>query len=174
MPGNLSFWEEIESEINETIPHMLKVLFTKCGYDSRMSLRCIKLEDIISVEKYVTENFKELLKQLVDEQPEYSDLKLIRGKPFEFLPGHRKRILAIGEILTAGLGAVRENETSLQPLHNAQSAQLKGELYNNIMKWTTGKKLDKRVSKYILQYVQYIVYSIVYYINTIYFRLVFI
>lgn len=153
---NLEFWKEIEIEINETIPELLKVLFTKCGYDSRMSLRNIKLDDIITVERFVAENLKDLLKQLLDTQAEYSNLKLFRGQSFEFLPGHRKRILAIGEILADGreiaLSHRKENETFLRPLQGELSSRLKDELFNNIMKWAKSKKIDRSVSEYIFGY----------------------
>lgn len=145
---NFEFWKEVEKEINEQIPELVKILLTKCGYDSRISLANIKLEDVCSIERYVTENQKELLKQMLTKQSAYSDLKINRGQ-FEFLPGHRKRIIAIGEMLASGREAVitnlKERVKLIEPLPNELSTELKNELCNSIVKWAKGKRLNNNV-----------------------------
>lgn len=166
------FWKKIEEKISESVPELVKLLLTKCGYDSHLSLRNIQLEDVSTIERYMTENHKELLKHMIKQQPEYSDLKINRGQPFEFLPGHRKRIITIGEILTSDhesttshfKGTVKLLESRLEPLPDELSTRMKSELCSNILKWATGKKLNvcviRQFSKsyfshlYVLQHLQ--------------------
>lgn len=141
------FWNQIENEIKESIPTLVKILLTKCGYNSRTCLRKITLEDIITVERFVTDNCKEMLKH-VKIQPEYVDFKINRAQSFEFLPGHRKFIVNMGEILTIHKDTKRtrhETEEWQQPLSEDLSARLKNLLCNNIVKWATNKKLHESV-----------------------------
>lgn len=145
------FWKEIENEINEPIPKLIKIFLAKCGYNSRICIRKITLDDVILVEKFVTDNCKEMLKH-VKNAPEYADLKIHRTQSFEFLPGHRKFIVNIGEMLAYNLDSKNnhpETDEWRQPLTDKRSTQLKNEFFSSIMKWARNKKLNQSVNKYI-------------------------
>lgn len=148
--SELDFWKEIEDLINEPIPDLIKFLLAKCGYNSRTCIRNIKLDDVIVVEQFVTDNFKEILKHTKN-QPEYSALKIHRGQPFEFLPGHRKFIVNIGAILAADREATScdlEKVEEVRPPWEEDSARLKKELCDNILKWAERNFFDESVSEY--------------------------
>lgn len=115
---NPEFWKQIENEIKESIPTLIKILLTESGYSSRTCLRKMTLEDVITVEKFVSDNCKEVLKN-VKMHPGYVDFKISRSQSFEFLPGHRKFIVNMGEMLAIHADAKkthRGTEEWLQPL----------------------------------------------------------
>lgn len=156
------FWKEIEDLINEPVPELIKFLLTKCGYNSRTCLRNIKLDDVIVVEQFVTYNIKEILVHMKN-QPECSDLKIHRGQPFEFLPGHRKFIVNIGEILAADRKVTScdfEKGEEVRPPSEEDSARLKKELCDSILNWAGKKNFDESVSKCYCIYSKKILLSI--------------
>lgn len=139
-----NFWKKIENEINEPIPNLIKFVLSKSGYNSRICLRNIKHEDVIIVEQFVTENLKDIAKQ-VKNQAEYNDLRINQGQSFEFLPGHRKLIINIGENLAA---ATSHQVGSGEILHKLPADEtLKKELHGIISKWLINKAVDASVSE---------------------------
>lgn len=133
------FWEEIETEIKEDIPKVIKEVLSKCGYESRISICNITNEDINEIERFAGASFKQELKRSLKNAPEYSELKITNEAPFKFLPGHRRIILQIGLIL-ADKNANCEKpseETDLPPesLLGDEERKLKEELCANILKW---------------------------------------
>lgn len=58
--SNLDFWKEIETEVNESIPDLVKVLFTKCGYNSRMTIGELLAANREGAITYMKESIKPL------------------------------------------------------------------------------------------------------------------
>lgn len=155
MDGNieydLNFWNEIEKEVNASIPEVIKIFFSKCGFDCRMSLLNIKIEDVQKVEQFISENYKELLKNCLKKQPIYNEMKYNRGQAFEFLPGHRNCIITVSEILasvhkTASI-ICQKSGKSMDLLPSELANEMKSSLCNSIVKWAKRKKLNASVNK---------------------------
>lgn len=95
------FWQEIAADTKCEIPEVIKFVLPKCGYNSRLSLCNVSIEDIVAIEKYATESFKHELKHLLKSLPEYNVMKITKEESFKFLPGHRRIIVQIGSNIAA-------------------------------------------------------------------------
>lgn len=148
-------WQEIEADINDCIPELIKIVLSKCGFESRLSLCNIGVDDINALEKFATFNMKDQLKQLLKNLPEYNHTKITRDEPFKFLPGHRRIIVEIGKILSS----IREATASQQaktaklfvPVPEATVTNLKELLCNNILKWAGNTPNHDRVTHFSLR-----------------------
>lgn len=147
--SNQEFWKEIEADVEDRIPEVIKIVLQKCGYSSRLSLCGVTSDDITAIEKFATENFKHELKRFLKSQPEYSDMKLNNDESFKFLPGHRRIIVQIGSIVAASRAddtcVSKGGKNATETVADEESIQLKEELCANILKWARNKANDVEV-----------------------------
>lgn len=90
-----SFWCYVEKILELEIPDALKIILTKCGYDSFLSLKHIKETDLQQMEMYINSqcNVDELLNEIDSD-------KYFGQKVFEIIPGHKRFLLNLTKLLT--------------------------------------------------------------------------
>lgn len=120
---NCEFWKEIEKEVGGLIPNMIKIVFSKSGYEHHFSLQNLTNSDINEIEEYAMNKLKDKLKRWLKSDSNYEHLN---PSEFAFLPGHRKIICIISQKLTAAK-EVKSVPTSSESVTNVESAEIDGE-----------------------------------------------
>lgn len=103
---NEKFWSEIEAEVKETIPDIIKIVTAHCGYDRRMCFQNLTKDDILDMENHINQNCADLAKRWTKKGLEYSQG---RDAGFHFLPGHAKLILALSHHVSDGASFATSN-----------------------------------------------------------------
>lgn len=142
-----NFWVEIETEVNESIPELIKIVLSKCGFESRLSICNVNVDDIKTLEDFVNEKIKDKLRPLLKNLSRYDITKISREEPFRFLPGHQRTIIEMGKVLAASRDALtsQQKKIFIARVPMADTANLKNQLCGNIAKWAKNKLIDIEV-----------------------------
>lgn len=93
---NNVFWNELESEMDQTIPEIIKSILAKTGFESEFCLINITSDDILNIESCIDKN------KTLWIQKSRHDYFAVYGhyskkSKFKLLPGHTKIIYGISE-----------------------------------------------------------------------------
>lgn len=91
---NNIFWNELEVELDETLPEVVKNILSRTGYENLFGLRHISNKDISDIEEHINSNDKTWFKKLIELYGGYSP-----RLRFKFLPGHRKIVFQVSDHL---------------------------------------------------------------------------
>lgn len=153
------FWSEIEDDIGDEIPVIIKTMLSKCGYEHRFCLETLTTADVDDIEKHIRNLSKEKLKRWLKLDSDYEHTV---PSEFIFLPGHRKLITLIpkklskvnGETTTANkeLAADRLKSDSRNPtadkitISEDKLTAIEEELCQSILQWMSRKDFSEIVS----------------------------
>lgn len=155
---NRDFWFEIEKNIGEKIPEIVKFVLAKCGYEILFCLENLSSADIDDIESHARLHLKDKLEQWLKNDNEYEHSN---SSEFTFLPGHRKIIALIPQKISAAKvselasnPAAEVNDQIASKNSNigncsispAQDVALKSELCKSIRTWMVGKGFHESVS----------------------------
>lgn len=152
-----NFWEEMETEINDSIPEIIKIVLSKCGFDSRLSICNINVDDIKILEDFAHKKMKEKLKPLLKNLSGYDITKISREEPFRFVPGHQRTIFEMGKVLASSREALTfekvKHITTRVPMSDTARTNLEIPRCNNIanwVDWSWGKVCFNHVNRNLL------------------------
>lgn len=91
---NDTFWGDIELRLKGDIPATIKHVLKASGYESLLSLRDLTNDDLDDIENYANKHLVTWLKKMRKVDENYAN-----SKQFSFLPGHKKIIFKISEVL---------------------------------------------------------------------------
>lgn len=91
---NNEFWTQLEREMNQKLPELIKYILAITGFESELALRTVTSEDISNIESCIDKNKMLWMRK-------YSDVYGNNSKKstFKLLPGHAKVIFGISEHL---------------------------------------------------------------------------
>lgn len=88
-------WENIEKIAGERIPSCIQKILSSCAYNSLLTLKNITQETILSIEKFVDTNRRDLIDNLSCSHAEFYRKQC----KFQILPGHRDFILSLSKTI---------------------------------------------------------------------------
>lgn len=128
-----ALFKHIEKVIAEKIPGGLDKIIEKSGFDTRISIENLTIEDIQSIEKYVDENKDILIGKSYGDQ---------NNSSFKFKPGHKTLLLSLPKLLQEYNGNRKTKKKHKERSENqvgvnteGEDEQLKTELLNKVVKF---------------------------------------
>lgn len=89
---NISFWSNLENEIHQTVPEIIKHILAATGFETSISLQNITSADILNIERFIDKCKPQWMQK-------YTKLYGSQSKKlaFKLLPGHSKILFEISE-----------------------------------------------------------------------------
>lgn len=87
-------WDIFEVFVGEKIPICIKLVLNLCGFNTFLSLKEMKVQDIHVIQECVVRNFSNEILQLNCCHANYYKSKILH-EHFKFLPGHEALVLAL-------------------------------------------------------------------------------